>query len=64
MVSDQPKRILLVSVLQVSTARESLDDHSQLAGPRFGRGLTGDLETDAPVDVPEEPAFQMPMSKV
>ena len=50
--------------LQVSTSRESLDEQSQLAGQRFERGLTADLVPDTASVMPEEPAFQMPASKV
>ena len=49
---------------QVSTSRESLDDHAQLAGQSFGHGLTADLAASTAPIMPEEPAFQMPLSKV
>ena len=55
-------RLSLVQYGQVSTSRESLDDHAQLAGQSFAHGLTAHLAA-APT-MPEEPAFQMPLSKV
>ena len=48
----------------MSTSRESLDEQSQLAGQRFERALTADLVPDTASVMPEEPAFQMPASKV
>ncbi|KAL0039331.1 hypothetical protein WJX79_003743 [Trebouxia sp. C0005] len=48
---------------RVSNSRESLDDHAQPTGQSLGHGLTADLAVSTAPIMPEEPAFQMPLSK-
>ena len=48
--------------LQDSQSRESLDEHSQAAAKQ-GRGMTSGLGLETVPGRPEEPAFQMPISK-